>query len=128
MCEQVRWAPDTEEGNLTFYSVSIDGKINHWVLNQNELGLTTVMTLFLDRPPIPGPDGTLITLKGNQGPRRRRRRYVANSKAKNSKAFFSFSLILQQRMRHLFGFSSKRQRHISRWHRRRNHLQMQHGL
>ncbi|XP_015109774.1 dynein intermediate chain 2, ciliary [Diachasma alloeum] len=61
---EVRWAPDTEEGNLTFYSISIDGKINHWVLNQNELGLTTVMTLFLDRPPIPGPDGTLITLKG----------------------------------------------------------------
>ncbi|XP_014477799.1 PREDICTED: dynein intermediate chain 2, ciliary isoform X2 [Dinoponera quadriceps] len=61
---EIRWAPDTEEGNLAFFSVSIDGKINHWVLNQNDLGLTTVMTLFLDRPPIPGPDGTLITLKG----------------------------------------------------------------
>ncbi|XP_029672897.1 dynein intermediate chain 2, ciliary isoform X4 [Formica exsecta] len=62
---EIRWAPDTEEGNLAFFSVSIDGKINHWVLNQNDLGLTTVMTLFLDRPPIPGPDGTMITLKGN---------------------------------------------------------------
>ncbi|XP_020281477.1 dynein intermediate chain 2, ciliary [Pseudomyrmex gracilis] len=61
---EIRWAPDTEDGNLTFFSVSIDGKINHWVLNQNDLSLTTVMTLFLDRPPIPGPDGTLITLKG----------------------------------------------------------------
>ncbi|XP_025990622.1 dynein intermediate chain 2, ciliary isoform X3 [Solenopsis invicta] len=61
---EIRWAPDTEEGNLAFFSVSIDGKINHWVLNQNDLGLTTVMTLFLDRPPIPGPDGTMITLKG----------------------------------------------------------------
>ncbi|CAK9815927.1 Dynein intermediate chain 2, ciliary [Anthophora quadrimaculata] len=61
---EVRWAPDTEEGNLAFYSISIDGKINHWVLNQNDLNLTTVMTLFLDRPPIPGPDGTMITLKG----------------------------------------------------------------
>ncbi|XP_012134627.1 dynein intermediate chain 2, ciliary isoform X5 [Megachile rotundata] len=61
---EVCWAPDTEEGNLAFYSVSIDGKINYWILNQNELGLTTVMTLFLDRPPIPGPDGTMITLKG----------------------------------------------------------------
>jgi len=50
---------------LAFFSVGIDGKINHWVLSQNDLGLTTVMTLFLDRPPIPGPDGTLITLKGN---------------------------------------------------------------
>lgn len=62
---EIRWAPDTEEGNLAFFSVSIDGKINHWVINQNDLGLTTVMTLFLDRPPIPGPDGTMITLKGN---------------------------------------------------------------
>ncbi|XP_076382491.1 dynein intermediate chain 2, ciliary [Megalopta genalis] len=61
---EVCWAPDTEEGNLAFYSVSIDGKINYWILNQNDLGLTTVMTLFLDRPPIPGPDGTMITLIG----------------------------------------------------------------
>ncbi|XP_076240760.1 dynein intermediate chain 2, ciliary [Calliopsis andreniformis] len=61
---EVRWAPDTEEGNLAFYSVSIDGRINYWILNQSDLGLTTVMTLFLDRPPIPGPDGTMITLKG----------------------------------------------------------------
>ncbi|XP_015178922.1 PREDICTED: dynein intermediate chain 2, ciliary isoform X3 [Polistes dominula] len=61
---EVRWAPDTQEGNLAFYSVSIDGKINFWVLNQKELGLTTVMTLYLDQPPIPGPDGTMITLKG----------------------------------------------------------------
>ncbi|XP_046145422.1 dynein intermediate chain 2, ciliary [Osmia bicornis bicornis] len=61
---EVCWAPDTEEGNLAFYSVSIDGIINYWILNQNDLGLTTVMTLFLDRPPIPGPDGTMITLKG----------------------------------------------------------------
>ncbi|XP_015178921.1 PREDICTED: dynein intermediate chain 2, ciliary isoform X2 [Polistes dominula] len=60
---EVRWAPDTQEGNLAFYSVSIDGKINFWVLNQKELGLTTVMTLYLDQPPIPGPDGTMITLK-----------------------------------------------------------------
>lgn len=61
---KVCWAPETEEGNLAFYSVSVDGKINHWVLNQNELGVTTVMTLFLNQPSIPGPDGTNITLKG----------------------------------------------------------------
>lgn len=61
---QVRWAPDTEEGKLTFYSVSVDGKINHWILNQNNLGLTTVMTLLLDQSPITGPDGTSIILKG----------------------------------------------------------------
>ncbi|XP_023290226.1 dynein intermediate chain 2, ciliary isoform X3 [Orussus abietinus] len=61
---EVRWAPDTDEGNLMFYSVSTDGKINHWILNQNDLGMNTIMTLFLDRPPIPGPDGTMITLKG----------------------------------------------------------------
>lgn len=62
---KVCWAPDTEEGNLAFYSVSIDGKINYWILNQSDLSMNTVMTLFLDRPPIPGPDGTIITLKGS---------------------------------------------------------------
>ncbi|KAL7286142.1 hypothetical protein TKK_0019585 [Trichogramma kaykai] len=61
---QVCWAPETEEGNLTFFSVSTDGRVNHWVLNQNDLGCTTVMTLLLDRPPIPGPDGTQMLLKG----------------------------------------------------------------
>ncbi|XP_046818005.1 dynein intermediate chain 2, ciliary isoform X1 [Vespa crabro] len=61
---EIRWASDTQEGNLAFYSISIDGKINYWVLNQKELSLTTIMTLFLDRPPIPGPDGTMIILKG----------------------------------------------------------------
>ncbi|CAD1473387.1 unnamed protein product, partial [Heterotrigona itama] len=60
---EIHWAPDTEEGNLAFYSVSIDGKINYWILSENDLALTTVITLFLDRPPIPGPDGTMITLK-----------------------------------------------------------------
>ncbi|XP_018339741.1 PREDICTED: dynein intermediate chain 2, ciliary isoform X1 [Trachymyrmex septentrionalis] len=61
---EIRWAPDTEEGNLAFFSVSIDGKINYWILSQSDLDLTTIMTLFLDQPPIPGPDGTMITLKG----------------------------------------------------------------
>ncbi|XP_033219979.1 dynein intermediate chain 2, ciliary isoform X2 [Belonocnema kinseyi] len=60
---QICWAPDTEEGNLAFYSVSIDGKINYWVLLQNDLGVTTIMTLNTDKPAIPGPDGTMVTLK-----------------------------------------------------------------
>lgn len=60
---QVCWASDTEEGNLAFYSISIDGKINYWVLLQNDLGFTTIMTLFLDSSPITGPDGTIVTLK-----------------------------------------------------------------
>ncbi|XP_011505542.1 PREDICTED: dynein intermediate chain 2, ciliary [Ceratosolen solmsi marchali] len=61
---QVCWAPDTEEGNMAFFSISIDGLINYWVLNQNELGVTNIMTLFLDHSPISGPDGTKIPLKG----------------------------------------------------------------
>lgn len=61
---KVRWGPSTEEGNLTFFSIGIDGKIKHWVLNQNDLGVTTIMTLFLHQDPVSGPDGTLINLKG----------------------------------------------------------------
>ena len=60
---QVCWAPDTEEGNLAFYSISFDGKINYWELLQNELRVTAIMTLYLNRHPIIGPDGTMITLK-----------------------------------------------------------------
>jgi hypothetical protein len=51
---------------MAFFSVSTDGLINYWVLNQHELGVTTIMTLFLDLSPIPGPDGTIITLKGTK--------------------------------------------------------------
>lgn len=60
---QVKWAPDLPDGELNFFSVGSDGKVNNWVLMQNELSVTTIITLYLDKNPVPGPDGTLVKLK-----------------------------------------------------------------
>ncbi|CAH1995874.1 unnamed protein product [Acanthoscelides obtectus] len=57
---EVKWAPDLPDGELNFFSVAADGKINNWVLMQNELAVTTIITLFLDKDPASGPDGTLL--------------------------------------------------------------------
>jgi dynein intermediate chain 1, axonemal len=54
-----------QDGEINFYSVSADGKIFNWVLMQNKLSLTTIMTLFLENGPVLGPDGTNIRLKGS---------------------------------------------------------------
>ncbi|XP_057656296.1 dynein intermediate chain 2, ciliary [Diorhabda carinulata] len=60
---EVKWAPDLPDGELNFFSVAADGKINNWVLMQNELSVTTITTLFLDQAPVPGPDGTMLKVK-----------------------------------------------------------------
>ncbi|XP_074036746.1 dynein intermediate chain 2, ciliary isoform X2 [Leptinotarsa decemlineata] len=41
-----------------------DGKINNWVLMQNDLAVTTIITLYLAKDAVPGPDGTLLKVKG----------------------------------------------------------------
>lgn len=63
---QVKWAPDLPDGEMNFYSVGADGKINNWVLMQNELSVTTITTLYLDMDPVPGPDGTFVKIKGDR--------------------------------------------------------------
>lgn len=62
---EVQWAKDLDDGDLNFYSISGDGKVNQWVLLLNSFSLTTVMTLYMDSSPVPGPDGTFIKLLGN---------------------------------------------------------------
>ncbi|GLV39825.1 uncharacterized protein CBL_08109 [Carabus blaptoides fortunei] len=62
---EVKWGPDLQDGEMNFYSVAADGKINNWLLMQNELSLTTIITLMLDSDPVPGPDGMYIKLKGS---------------------------------------------------------------
>ncbi|CAG9767841.1 unnamed protein product [Ceutorhynchus assimilis] len=59
----VKWAPDLPDGELNFYSVSCDGDINNWVLMQNELAVTTILSLGFDNDPVIGPDGTHLKLK-----------------------------------------------------------------
>ncbi|XP_076260407.1 dynein intermediate chain 2, ciliary [Rhynchophorus ferrugineus] len=61
---EVKWAPDLPDGELNFFSVAADGKINNWVLMQNELSVTTIITLYLDKETVPGPDGTQLRVKG----------------------------------------------------------------
>ncbi|XP_066144066.1 dynein intermediate chain 2, ciliary [Euwallacea fornicatus] len=61
---EVKWAPDLPDGELNFYSVATDGLINNWVLMQNEMVVTTILTLYLDNEPVPGPDGTHLRMKG----------------------------------------------------------------
>lgn len=61
---EVKWGPDLPDGELNFFSVGTDGLINNWVLMQNELSVTTILTLFLKKDPVPGPDGTNLKVKG----------------------------------------------------------------
>lgn len=61
---QVRWAPDLPDGEMNFFSVAADGKINNWVVMQNELSVTTIITLFLAKEPVLGPDGIHLKMKG----------------------------------------------------------------
>jgi dynein intermediate chain 1, axonemal len=62
---EIKWGPDMQDGEINFYSVAADGKVFNWVLMQNKLSLTTIMTLFLDNGPVLGPDGTNIRLQGS---------------------------------------------------------------
>ncbi|XP_060526762.1 dynein intermediate chain 2, ciliary isoform X2 [Cylas formicarius] len=61
---EVKWAPDLPDGELNFFSVAADGRINNWVLMQNELAVTTIITLYLIKDEVPGPDGTRLKVKG----------------------------------------------------------------
>lgn len=61
---QVCWGSDLQDGELNFFSVSSDGQVFNWVLMQNELAQTLVITLYLDMDPIPGPDGTMLRMTG----------------------------------------------------------------
>lgn len=49
---------------MNFYSVAEDGRINNWVLMQNDLAVTTIITLFLAKDEVFGPDGTKLKTKG----------------------------------------------------------------
>ncbi|KAI4468627.1 dynein intermediate chain [Holotrichia oblita] len=58
---EVKWAPDLPDGEMNFYSAGADGNINNWVLMQNELSVTTITTIYLDKDPVPGPDDLTFT-------------------------------------------------------------------
>lgn len=60
----IKWGPDMPDGEINFYSISGDGRVFNWVLMQSKLAITTIITLYLDRGVVGGPDGTDIKLRG----------------------------------------------------------------
>ncbi|XP_046398571.1 dynein intermediate chain 2, ciliary [Ischnura elegans] len=59
---QVRWGSNMPDGEIPFYSVSLDGSVFCWIVANNELNRTLVITLSLPIDPIPGPDSVTIPL------------------------------------------------------------------
>lgn len=62
---EIKWGEDMHDGEINFYSLSSDGRVFNWVLMQNKLTLTTIITLYLDINPVSGPDGALLKLKAS---------------------------------------------------------------
>ncbi|XP_050078995.1 dynein intermediate chain 2, ciliary [Anopheles maculipalpis] len=62
---EIKWGPDMQDGEINFFSVSADGKVFNWVLMQNKLAITTIITLFLELDHVSGPDGSALRLKGS---------------------------------------------------------------
>ncbi|KAK4885777.1 hypothetical protein RN001_002048 [Aquatica leii] len=60
---EVKWVEDLPDGEMNFFSVSSDGKVNHWILMQNEFAVTTIINLYLEKEQVRGPDGTLVKRK-----------------------------------------------------------------
>ena len=59
---QIRWGARLIDGEASFFSISGDGRVVQWAVMPGELQATTIITLHSSVPPIPGPDGTLITV------------------------------------------------------------------
>ena len=53
------------DGEINFYSISSDGRVFNWVLMQSKLGITTIITLYMDTQQTEVPGGTKQKLKGN---------------------------------------------------------------
>ncbi|XP_030375419.1 dynein intermediate chain 2, ciliary-like [Scaptodrosophila lebanonensis] len=60
---QIKWGPDMTDGEINFFSVSSDGRVLYWILQQNMLWVTTLITLYLENGLVDGPDGTKVHLK-----------------------------------------------------------------
>ncbi|KAM7343034.1 dynein intermediate chain 2, ciliary isoform 1-T1 [Cochliomyia hominivorax] len=60
---EIKWGPDMADGEINFYSVSSGGRALNWVLMQNKLMVTTIITLYLENGLVSGPDGTELRLK-----------------------------------------------------------------
>ncbi|KAJ8717180.1 hypothetical protein PYW08_005579 [Mythimna loreyi] len=59
---EIRWGRRLIDGEPSFFSISGDGRVVQWAVMPGELQATTIITLTSNVPPIPGPDGTMLTV------------------------------------------------------------------
>ncbi|XP_072942855.1 dynein intermediate chain 2, ciliary isoform X1 [Epargyreus clarus] len=59
---EIRWGARLIDGEASFFSISGDGRVVQWAVMPGELQATTIITLRSNVPPIPGPDGTMLTV------------------------------------------------------------------
>ncbi|XP_052743911.1 dynein intermediate chain 2, ciliary [Bicyclus anynana] len=59
---EIKWGARMIDGEASFFSISGDGRVVQWAVMPGELQATTIITLHSSVPPIPGPDGTLLTV------------------------------------------------------------------
>uniref|UniRef100_A0A2A4JMW1 Dynein intermediate chain 2, ciliary n=1 Tax=Heliothis virescens TaxID=7102 RepID=A0A2A4JMW1_HELVI len=59
---EIRWGPRLIDGEPSFFSISGDGRVVQWAVMPGELQATTIITLTSNVPPIPGPDGTMLSV------------------------------------------------------------------
>ncbi|XP_063540251.1 dynein intermediate chain 2, ciliary isoform X1 [Cydia strobilella] len=59
---EIRWGRRLLDGEASFFSISGDGRVVQWAVMPGELQATTIITLQSPVPPIPGPDGTMLTV------------------------------------------------------------------
>lgn len=52
------------DGEFSVFSISSDGRVCNWILMQNQLLVTTVISLALPIEKIAGPDGALVSIRG----------------------------------------------------------------
>ena len=110
---EVKWGPDMTDGEINFFSISSDGRVFNWVLMQSKLTITTIITLFLEREFVGGPEGTDIKLKGHP-------QYIPLRLGK----WQNFLC----RLWNMHDVPSKATRHFPYWNGRGSDIQMQHGI
>lgn len=117
---EVKWGPDMQDGEINFYSISADGRVFNWVLMQNKLAITTIITLFMDKEYVGGPEGMNIKLKGNL--------HKHTTVLRQTDDNISLEKNNSNSLRYLHDIPSQATGHLSGRHRRGSHLQVQHRI
>ncbi|CRL01177.1 CLUMA_CG014224, isoform A [Clunio marinus] len=61
----IKWSENLHDGELNFFSLSSDGSVLNWVLMENKLTLSVVITLFMEMLPICKPTQSEYKLKAS---------------------------------------------------------------